>query len=172
MGVLDDLLLRVWDRILGAQLSGTLAHNEVLSGVGIDGPTYLASGGLVLRWNGLDASVWRQAKVADASLAEAEATLVSSTLTVRAEAVAAAYAVEQQRAALEQAQQLLTAATVMREAQRERYRAGVASLLELMDAETIEQAARVRRIEASRDYDLARMRLLSACGVLSQRFAS
>jgi len=154
---------------LAAQLNGTLAHTEVLNGFGVRGPTYLGSGGLVLRWNGLDATVWRQTEVADAAETEAERALGNALLAVRAEAVAAAYAVLQQKAALDRSEQMLAAARVMREAQLERYRAGVASMLELLDAEGIEQTARVNRIEAARDHDLARMRLLSVCGVLSKR---
>jgi outer membrane protein TolC len=58
----------------------------------------------------------------------------------------------------------LRASEVTREVQNGRYRAGVASMLELLDAENLEQQARRRRIEAERDHYLAGARLLWASG--------
>ena len=50
--------------------------------------------------------------------------------------------------------------------QNGRYLAGLASLLELLDAEDLEQEARQRRIEAQRDEAIKSAQLLSACGML------
>ena len=66
----------------------------------------------------------------------------------------------------ERAVAVLRAAEVTREAQNGRYRAGVASMLELLDAENLEQQARRQRIEAERDYRIASARLLWAGGRL------
>ncbi len=60
------------------------------------------------------------------------------------------------------------AAQVTRVAQNERYRAGVASLLDLLDAEGVEQNARRQHIESLRDHRLARVRLLAICGQLER----
>jgi len=123
---------------------------------------------MYLRWNGADAQLLRRHKVAQARIAEAERELESTELSIRAEEVDASYGVRRAHAQLEQATQVLEAARATRAAQQERYGAGTASLLELLDAEALEQSARRARIEAARDYDLARARLLAVCGMLGR----
>lgn len=128
----------------------------------------MASGALYLRWAALDPEVWRRARVTHAALREARRKLEASLLDVRAEAVEAAYEVKRTRALLEQAVQTTTAARAARDAQNERYRMGVASLLELLDVEAVEQSARRQRIEAERNHRVAQVRLLAASGELEE----
>jgi outer membrane protein len=89
-----------------------------------------------------------------------------ATLDLRGQVVDAVFAVERAKKELERATEVLGAAAATREAQLGRYKAGVASLLELLDAESLEQNARLTRIETSRDYDVARARLLAVVGGL------
>lgn len=87
-------------------------------------------------------------------------------LAVRRDAVEAAYLVKRTRIQLSQATRLLVAAEASRSAQLERYRAGVASLLELLDAEGLEHTARRQRIEAERAHHLGRIQLLTEVAAL------
>lgn len=154
---------------VGVIARGQALYFDVVRGAGIEGDQYAATGGAYLRYEGGDATVKRRRLVAQRRIDEARRALDATSLAIRAEAVDAAYAVARTRAQVEQATQVLEAAQVARTAQHERYAAGIASLLELLDAESIEQTARRARIEASRDHDLARARLLAVCGTLSAR---
>lgn len=151
---------------LGVLGSGNANYAEIWSGTGIEGSSYYANGAVYLRWSALDPTVWRRGHVTRAAIVEAERALDATVLAVRTEVVEAAYEVQRTRALLSQATQVLAATQAARTAQNERYRAGVASLLELLDAEAIEQNARRQRIEAERDHRIARTRLLASCGAL------
>lgn len=153
----------------GLFASGQTSYYDVIRGDGIEGDQYGAAGGLYLRWQGGDATVLRRREVARARSEEGRRTLSALELSVRAEAVDAAYAVQRAQAQLEQANQVLEAAAATRGAQQERYEAGIASLLELLDAEALEQNARRARIEALRGHDLTRAHLLAVCGTLGDR---
>lgn len=153
---------------VGVVAVGNASYAEIWSGTGIEGSSYFARGSLYVRWAALDPSVWRRASVTRAAITEAERQLEATVLAVRAEVVGAAYQVERTRALLAQATQVLAAAEATRTAQNQRYRAGVASLLELLDAESLEQNARRQRIEAVREHRVARLRLLASCGMLDE----
>jgi outer membrane protein TolC len=153
---------------LGVLGSGSVSHADIMNGTGIQGLSAGGSGHLYLRWAAVDPAVWRRAKVTAAAADEAQRQLEAALLEVRAQVVEAAYHVQRTRALLEQTTQILAAAQVTRVAQNERYRAGAASLLELLDAEAIEQNARRQRIEAERDHRVARLQLLATCGVLDE----
>jgi outer membrane protein TolC len=155
--------------VLGISATGSISYVDLIGpGLGAQGRSYAGSGMAYLRWSGLDANVIRAADVARASVLEAQRALESALLDVRTQTIDAVYAVQRAKTELERAHELLAGARATREAQLERYKAGVASLLELLDAESLEQNARLSRIEAARDYDVARVRLLSACGGLEQ----
>jgi len=153
---------------VGASARTSVTYQEVLHGQGLAGMFTDARAVFDLRWSGLDANTWRRATVARAAKLRAARELEATQARVRAEAVDAAYAVQRAWALLEQAIQVLEAATVTRTAQSERYREGVASILELLDAEGTEQLARSARIEAERDLQLAQARLLVASGIIEQ----
>ncbi len=153
---------------VGVAGTGNVNHAEILSGTGIQGFSYTASASLYLRWAAVDPQVWRRAQVTRAAIVEAERALEATLLQIRAAVYEAAYEVKRMRSLLEQATQVLAAAEVARMAQNQRYRAGVASLLELLDAEGVEQNARRQRIEAERDHHIANARLLAASGMIEQ----
>jgi outer membrane protein TolC len=152
----------------GINGQGTYSHVNVVGGQGLQGNFYGAGASVYLRWAALDATVWRRKHVTSAAVLEAERALDATLLRVRNEAVAAAFAGQRAKVRLQQAEQVLAGAQVTRVSQNERYRAGVATLLELLDAEALEQAARLSRIEAQREYDIARARLLSATGTIAK----
>ncbi|HEX5659424.1 MAG TPA: TolC family protein [Polyangiales bacterium] len=148
--------------------SGNLSYQNVISGNGYQGRFLNATGSIYVRWSALDPAIWRRANVTSKAIDEAQRQLEQQVLAVRAEVVDAAYQVQRARALVDQATQILAAAEAARTAQNERYRAGVASLLDLLDAEGVEQNARRQRIEAERDHRIARVRLLALCGEIDQ----
>jgi outer membrane protein TolC len=152
----------------GVSATGSASYAQVNSGIGIDGAVYSASAVAYLRWNALDPVVWGRAAPAEAASEEAKQERDRIILSVEAEAVAASFAAEAAKNDLDLAMAVLGAAGAVREAQTERYRAGVASLVELVDAESLDQQARIGRILARRDYLTAGARLLSACGLLAR----
>jgi outer membrane protein len=157
--------------IAGVAVNGTLSYNDTLSisqsSLGINGSQYGATALAYVRWSGLDPAVWYKADVAEAATVEAERQLGSAALSVAAEAVAMAHAVLRAKTERDRAVAVLESASATEQAQNGRYRAGLSSLLELLDAENLEQDARRRRIEAERDYEIAGARLLAACGLLA-----
>jgi outer membrane protein len=151
---------------VGVSASGMASYSQVVSGDGINGTQYAASAGVYLRWRGLDPIVWLRGSVAEAAKVSAERSLEVTQQQVSAEAVAAFYALQRSKLERERAIEVLLTAGSTREAQNDRYRVGVGSLLELLDAESLEQDARLRRIEAERDEAIASARLLAACGLM------
>jgi len=146
--------------------NANLSYSSIYHGDGYEGRFLSANGSVYVRWAALDPAIWRRASVTHGAIDEAQRQLETLLLSVRAEVVDAAYLVKRAHALVEQATQILAAAEAARTAQNERYQAGVASLLDLLDAEGIEQNARRQRIEAERDHRIARLRLLALCGTL------
>lgn len=151
---------------LGVLANASVSYLDVLHGQGIDGHQYGGATLLFLRWNGIDPVVWSRADVADAAIAEAQRQLAVTQHAVTTEVVAATRVLAGAKIELERAIELLRATEETRVAQNGRYQAGVASLLELLDAEGQEQQARRHRIEAQRDYQLASARSLWVNGRL------
>jgi len=148
--------------------SGQVSNANLLQGQGMPGNTYQAAGAVVARWSALDVVTWRNARVARESLAAQQQDQSATSLRIRTEAAQSFFAHQKAQASYEQATQVLASAAEALRAQSDRYRAGIASLLELLDAQNIEQQARGNVILAKRDVDLSRVRLLAACGVLGQ----
>lgn len=144
-------------------------RDELLRGNGIDGNASLVSGGLSLRWNLFNLPNTRDVRLALAELEVEITTLRDTLLNAHTAALVGQREVVTAREALAQAIQILEAATSARDAQSRRYEAGEASLLELLDAEQVEQDARSRRILAQRELSLARIALMDALGTLKQR---
>jgi outer membrane protein TolC len=153
---------------MGLQGSATAGYFDNIGGFGITGSQYSAGAFVYLRWSGFDPSVWFKAGVAEAAAVESRRQLDATSLAMAAEAVQSAHAVIRAKTERDRAVAVLGAAEVTREAQNGRYKAGLASLLELLDAENLEQDARRRRIESDRDYQIASARLLSSCGLLTR----
>jgi outer membrane protein len=160
-----------YDAAIGARLPtvgvtalASASYLDVKHGDFPDGHQYGGSALLYVRWSGLDPAVWTRASVASAAVAVAERELAVRQHAVTTQAVAAVHAAVRAKSELERAIAVLQASEITREVQNGRYRAGVASMLELLDAENLEQQARRRRIEAERDHYLAGARLLWASG--------
>lgn len=152
-----------WPKV-GVAAGGTAEHREILTGTGIRGGIYAASAALYLRWTVVHPTISYAAGVSTAAAAEAGKRLASMRMTVENQGVAAAYEVQRAQVTVAQAEERLEDAIRTRDVQRNRYRGGLASLLELLDAENLEQNARRQSILALRDERLARIRLLGACG--------
>ncbi len=149
--------------------TGNISYQNVIgNGNAYQGRFLNAAGSIYMRWSALDPTIWRRANVTVRAVDEAQRQLEAQVLSVRAEVVEAAYQVQRARAMLDQSTQVHAAAEAARTAQNERYRAGVASLLDLLDAEGVEQNARRQRIEAERDHRIARVRLLALCGEIDR----
>ena len=152
---------------LGVAAAAELSYLDVREGAGIDGYQYGASALLYVRWSGLDPVVWTQAGVAEAGVALAEREWAVERQAVASEAVAASHAIVRAKIEVDRAKAVLKGAEVARDAQNGRYRAGVTSLLELLDAENLALQARRARIEAEREHRVAGARLLWASGRLA-----
>jgi outer membrane protein len=152
----------------GVLAQGNASYVNIYHGDGYEKFFGSANASIYLRWAALDPAIWRRASVTSGAIEEAQKQLETMLLNVRAEVVDAAYTVKRTHALVEQATQILAAAEAARTAQNERYRAGVASLLDLLDAEGVEQNARRQRIEAARDHRIARLRLLALSGTLDE----
>ena len=151
---------------LGLAATGSAAYVDARSGVAIEGRQLTAAGVGFMRWNGLDPAVWMQASVSDAAAQLAQREQAEQVHAIESEAVGAFYTLSRARIWHQRAVAVLEAAKVTRDAQNGRYRAGLGSLLELLDAEDLEQQARQARIEAQRDEVIASARLQAACGLL------
>lgn len=154
--------------VLGVSGTGNISYLDVITGVGIGGYQYGGSAIGYVKWTGLDPATWFQGPVTEAAATEANRQLDLTIQTVATEAVQATYTLRSMRIARERAEAVLRIAETTRTTQDGRYRTGVGSLLELLDAEAVEQQARQRRIEATRDENLAGARLLAACGLLGR----
>jgi len=156
-------------RLPTVAVAGTaeLSSLDVRKGQGIDGHQYGGSALVYVRWSGLDPLTWSQAAPADAAIALAQREWDAERHAVSSEAVAASHAVLRAKIELERAVAVMRASESAREAHNGRYRAGLASLLELLDAENLAQQARRASIEAERDNQIAGARLLWASGRLA-----
>jgi outer membrane protein TolC len=165
-----ELSTALWRRAPTIGVSGTASASyiDIFKGSGYGGEQYSGTAQVYLRVQTFDAAIWRSAAVARANMLQTQRALESTVLDIKAEVAEAGFAVERTRAELERATQVLSAAEAAREAQNGRYRTGVASLLELLDAENVEQNARLDRITAERDHQLAHVRLLAATGLIRQ----
>jgi outer membrane protein TolC len=152
---------------VGVSGSAELSYLDVRKGQGIDGHQYGGSALVYVRWSGLDPATWTQAAPADAAIALARRQWDAERHAVSSEAVVASHAVLRAKLELERAVAVMRASESAREAQNGRYRAGLASLLELLDAENLAQQARRASIEAERDHQIAGARLLWASGRLA-----
>ncbi len=152
----------------GVSATGSLSYVSVIDGEGIDGHQYGGNAIGYVRWSLIDPVIWMQGSVTEAGVLEAQRQLKLVAQSVMAEAVEASFLRERAKTELDRAQAVLAAARVTREAQNGRYRAGLASMLELLDAENLEQVARQQRIQAERDYRIASARLWAACGLLKR----
>jgi|GEM_PF-2621796 len=154
--------------VLGVTGTAQLSYTKVDDGFGVTGRNLGGTALGYLRWNIFDPVTFRRAKVTSKAVIEAQKQFESVLLGVKQKVAEALYTAQIAKAQLDRATETLAAAATTRQAQNERYRAGVSTLLELLDAEELEQNARRGRIEASRDYDIARANLLAVCGTIDK----
>lgn len=133
-----------------------------------EGTRYALSGTVTLSWK-LDLVAFNEARRSQADALVASRSVDAERRRLQDETVLSHYERERTEIALSQAQHILQAAEVTQLAQRRRYELGAASLLELIDAETLLSAAGVRVVQARLDFVLARVRVLASEGVLAQR---
>lgn len=152
----------------------TLAANASLSGSLSDTShsnlTESASGaiGASLSVPLVDSSISARTRTAEASAAVAEAAADGAVLSVRAEAVQAALAVRNARTQVAQAERLAESAAAELAQAQGRYRAGVSSLLEIVDASAVDASARITIVRLRTQLNLAIVRLLAATGDLDR----
>jgi outer membrane protein TolC len=151
-------------------LDGTAGYTRTLA---ITGPEpsdrVQATASAFITWNGLDALTWttHRARVSDAAAAQRDAHAVRRE--VRALVLEALREHERTQAAVERAQHLRDGTRAALDAQKRRYELGAASLIELLDAQSLEQQARAELIDAELSQSLARAQVLSRCGLLQER---
>jgi outer membrane protein TolC len=165
----SELSAALYRRLPTLGVSGTASASyidQLRGNGGYQGSQYSATALAYLRVASVDVALWRSADVARGRMLEAQRALEIAALDLKAEVAEASFAVDRTRAELERATHILSAAESARAAQNGRYQSGVASLLELLDAEAVEQNARLERIQAARDHQLASVRLLSATGLI------
>ena len=148
--------------------SGSISHNEVLSGTGLGGNAYSLGAGLGVSWSAYDGSLSPALRAAESAVTAAQETLDAQSLTVRTLAVQAALATRSARAQLEQAERLAAGAAANLELASGRYAGGAAPLLELVDAQAADASARVAVVRAHVTLALSRAQLLSTTGRLER----
>lgn len=151
---------------LSATVNGSASYNEVLAGRGLGGLGENASAGVSLSWAVFDPTVRANLAAAEANVSSARAALDAQTLTVRTAAAQAAITVHNARVTLDQSQQLRRVSAANLELASGRYQAGAAPVLELVDAEAADAAARIAVVRARLNLQLSRLQLLSATGAL------
>ena len=154
-------------------LDGSAGYTRTLA---ISGPEpsdrVQATASAFITWNGLDAVTWttHRAQASDAAAANRDAHAVRRE--VRALILEALREHERTQAAVERAQHLRDGTRAALDAQKRRYELGAASLIELLDAQSLEQQARAQLIDAELAEGLARAQVLSRCGLLQERARS
>jgi outer membrane protein TolC len=123
--------------------------------------------GVGLTWTGFDggAGAARIAR-AQAGLERAQNLLEQARRGVALEVEAAARGLEAARLRLAEAAQAVTLAARSAEIVRDRYREGLTTVVELLEAETLLSGSRIRELQARRDLRVARAELALATGSL------
>lgn len=164
----DRARAQLWP-LVGASASASVDQSARWRGNGLAGHTLSATLGVFLTWQAVDPVAWRAQRSATIDAEVAGIELRGQALGVRTAVTLAARELTRVGALLEQARQVLGASLATAVTQRRRYEEGQASLIELLDAQSLEQQARARLIVAEQDVDLARLALLDASGVLLER---
>lgn len=122
-------------------------------------------------WFGINATLpfFRQETRAEVERAKAELqraqhSLAEAELQVLQEVEQAYLALTEARARIEEASKSLEAARQNLQIAEERYQAGVANIIEVTDAEQSVREAEAQYVQAVYDYNIARVRVLSAAG--------
>jgi outer membrane protein TolC len=138
--------------------------NHVLS----DAVTEQGAAAITLTVPFLDPTVAGNIKVAEARVAYARAAFDQECLAVGAEAVQGAIALSSARATLAQAERIVGGASATLQQAQTQYATGAGSLLELLDAQGVDSAARIGVVRARLRVALATVQLLAAEGQLDE----
>jgi outer membrane protein len=148
---------------LTVAVSGTVTHTTVLAGVGLAGSSENGQVALNVNWPLLDPAVGARRRSAEATVGVAEEELRAQLLAARTQAVRAVLAVRESRLLFERAQTILSDAKLISTLARERYKRGLAPMIdELIDAEGRERAATDEVVRAKFALSRARVELLAA----------
>ncbi len=151
---------------LAAQASASVNYAQALTGQGALGLSENASAGLTLTVPVFDATIGANVRNAEASLVTARETLAQQSLAVRTAAVQAATSLQASRASLDQSRRLAETAAANLAQIEGRYTAGVATLLELVDAQATDASARTAVVRAELAAQIAAVNLLAATDAL------
>ena len=152
--------------ILSANVAGAASQTTVLAGSSISGLSASASGGVTLAVPLFDYSIGANIEIAEANVVAARENLEGQSLAVRTDAVQSALAVRASTASLNQAQRLAYEAGQNLALSEGRYQGGAAPLLELVDAQAADEAARIQVVRARFSLQVARVRLMASVGGL------
>jgi outer membrane protein len=128
-----------------------------------------AAAGLFVTWQGLDPVAWARRRESQAEARAARRDAAGVRRELRTAVLVARTDVSRTQAELARVRHLREGALATLEAQRTRYELGAASLLELLDAQAVEQEARAQVIDAELAHALAQAELLGRAGTLEQR---
>jgi outer membrane protein TolC len=153
---------------LGLQASGSARYTQITSnGASGSGPSQIGQGGIVLTIPILDPHASANVRAAEAQVAAADAELFRQSMQVRYEAARAAIAARSAVAVLERAKEQAESAAQHLVTIEERYKSGVATPLELLDAQREDAIARTLVVTSRRAVDIASLRVLSAVGKIA-----
>jgi outer membrane protein TolC len=151
-----------------ANANASAGYNSVLAGRGFGGVSESVSGGLGFTWQVFDNSLAAAANVADTAVATARENLLAQSLAVRTAAVQAAVNSRSARAQVAQSERLAAGTAANLDLATGRYQGGAAPLLEVVDAQASDAAARIAVVRARLTLALSRAQLLTATGRLER----
>jgi outer membrane protein len=132
----------------------------------VSGPTERGTAAIELDIPIFDPVLNANIRVAEANVAVARTAIAQQSLIARTEAAQAAIQLRAARQALAQSERLAAGAAANLVQAQGRYEAGAAPLLELVDAQAADATARVAVVRARWQFELAKVRLLTAVGHL------
>jgi outer membrane protein TolC len=145
--------------------NASLGDTQILAGYGIAGYALALDAGLRVTW-ALDLSAGDRAHASAAIAAQRRSEVDAERLRSRLAIQRLMQDIRSARVTLEDTRKLLELARTSEAAQLERYRGGMGTLLEWLDAERARRSAEVGCIHAELAYDIARSRLLVTVGRL------
>jgi outer membrane protein TolC len=152
----------LWRPSLFVSGTGDTGYVEFTNGTGSLRANTTASAGISTPI--FDATISVSVHAAEANLSVARANLDQQILNVRTDAAQAVAQVRAARQALAQSLQLAREAGANFDQAHGRYQSGVASILEIVDAQTADANARLGVVRARFQLELAEVRLLAAIG--------
>lgn len=151
---------------LSASANIGASFSELIEGNGLGGVSQTGGAGISLSWPLFDATNRANAEVAAVNVEVARRNLDAQSLQVRTAAVQSAVSASAAMQTLAQAERLAAVAAANLEQAEGRYQQGAAALLELVDAQAADAAARISVVRARLNAMTTRAQLLTATGDL------